>query len=73
MHKGRGTSDESEDCSMRSVHVPTDAALMALTTGLGIPASSSMVIGPPSTRPIRAVAVAAASVVDFPDSPPPRA
>jgi hypothetical protein len=39
MHQSGGGA--SDDCSMRSAHAPTDAALLSLTAGLGIPASSS--------------------------------
>jgi hypothetical protein len=70
MHQSGGGA--SDDCSMRSAHTPTDAALLSLTAGLGIPASSSIAIGQASTRLIHVVAVASASTTDFPDSPPPR-
>jgi hypothetical protein len=73
MHQSGSASDESDDCSMRSAHVPTDTALLSLAAGLGIPASSSIAIGPGSTRPIGLVAVVATSATDFPNSPPPRA
>ena len=74
MHQSDGSaSDKSDDCSMRSAHAPTDAALLSLTAGLGLPASSSIAIGQSSTRLIRVVAVASASATDFPDFPPPRA
>jgi hypothetical protein len=74
MHRsGSSAGGGSGDCSMRSAHVPTDTALLSLAAGLGIPASSSIGIGPGSTRPLRFVAAASASVIDFPDSRPPRA
>jgi hypothetical protein len=74
MHQsGSSARDERDDCSMRSAHVPTDTALLSLAAGLGIPASTSIAIGPASTRPIGLIAVASASATDFPDSPPPRA
>lgn len=74
MHQSDGgVSDKSDDCSMRSAYVPTDAALLSLGAGLSIPASASIAIGPASTGPIRVVAIASVSVTDFPDPPPPRA
>jgi hypothetical protein len=74
MHKPvSDSSDATDDCLMRSAHAPTDAALLSLATGLGIPASATVAIGPASTHPIVVVAIASAGAANFPDSPPPRA
>jgi hypothetical protein len=74
MHQsGSSAGNGSDDCSMRSAHVPTDTALLSLAAGLGIPVSSSLGIGRGSTRPLRLAAAASTSVTDFPDSRPPRA
>jgi hypothetical protein len=71
--KDRGASHDSNQCAIRSASVPTDLALLTLSTGAGV--LPSLTVFGVADEPSAILTVPVASVrarADFPDSPPPR-
>lgn len=78
MHHGKdstdnATPDDSKRCAIRNASVPTDLALLTLSTGAGVlPSASAFSV---AEQPSAILTITVASVrarTDFPDSPPPR-
>jgi hypothetical protein len=74
MHQpGVAAENDADTCTMRSTSAPTDAALLSLTGGLGVPSTASPLDLPRGFDRLGSGVVAPADRAILPDSPPPRA
>ena len=73
MHRAGGAAkDDTDACSMRSTSTATDAALLSLAAGLGIPSAASALPSPRGSDRIRSDFDIPTDLAILPDSPPPR-
>lgn len=83
MHKhrsgtGHGSNQQTHgsraktDCAMKGTCLPSDAALLSLSTGAGLLPSTFTLQDQPLTSPVPELLIAAQTHVEWPDSPPPR-